>query len=423
MFPFVGKISLAVLSLFLIFLVLAANKLLPSFRYRIPLRKDDLEVFISSNQKEFSRKRKQLEKMINSMDNLTCQLLENRGADTDNKRSRSIKATKDCDFYIGIFGKKDSQLTREECKTALDNNKRCLIYIMDVKAELRDHSVNEFIERDLNDRISYHKFRNCKLLLEQIKRDVKVQMLQILRIGLEVTTQTKEEVKNKEREFTSNIYLSSSPSDKNNVMSLLESAKLDYNNGRYLAALTNTSAYVELMLRRNLTESKNKDFSKVPFHVLLRESLELLSQNMVTKLKVFWDIRDKSIRYGSIPSKKDVETLIELARIMEQTFLLRLESSPILTERDRRFIASRFMERLCELDYASISWDRSREFTIDEIWDNYLGGYNKEIVAPFVVFYFEKELGYVLQHPNKKVSITSTGKKHCKDEFVLPAGL
>ena len=108
---------------------------------------------------------------------------------------------------------------------------------------------------------------------------------------------------------------------------------------------------------------------------------------------------------------------------MKQTFLLRLESSPILTERDRRIIASRFMKRLCELDSNAISLDRSREFTIDQIWDNYLGAYNKEIVAPFVIFYFENELGYIHELPNNKITITSKGKNHCKEQFVLPAGL
>jgi hypothetical protein len=215
----------------------AANKLLSSFLYRIPLRKDDLEVFVSSNQREFSRKRKRLEKMVNSLDNITCHLLENRGADADDTRTRSLKAAKDCDFYIGIFGRRYSQLTQEECKSALDNNKRCLIYIMDVKAELRDHRVNEFIERELIHRISYHKFRSCKLLLEQIKKDLKSQMIQILRTGLEVITQTKKEVKNRERQFVASIYSSSSPSNKNNVLSLLETAKSDYNNEKYLPPL------------------------------------------------------------------------------------------------------------------------------------------------------------------------------------------
>ncbi len=80
------------------------------------MRKDDLEVFISSSQEEFSRKRKRLEEMINSMDYLTCQLLGNRGADTDDTRTRSVKAAKDCDFYVGIFGMRHSHITQEECK-------------------------------------------------------------------------------------------------------------------------------------------------------------------------------------------------------------------------------------------------------------------------------------------------------------------
>ena len=54
---------------------------------------------------------------------------------------------------------------------------------------------------------------------------------------------------------------------------------------------------------------------------------------MVTKLKAFWHMRKKVILYGSIPSKNGVKALIELAKIMEQTIQLRLESSSILTER------------------------------------------------------------------------------------------
>jgi hypothetical protein len=97
--------------------------------------------------------------------------------------------------------------------------------------------------------------------------------------------------------------------------------------------------------------------------------------------------------------------------------------SPILTGRDRQIIATRFMQRLCDLDSRAISLGQSGEFTIDEICDGYLGGYNKEIVAPFVIFYFENELGYIRQLTNKKVSMTSEGRNHCREEFVLPVGL
>lgn len=356
---------------------------------------------------------------------LSCELLENRGADTDNTTVRSVKAAKECDFYIGIFGKQYSLITQKECKTALDNNKRCLIYVLKVNEEKIDPRVRDFIKKELKHRISYYKFNSCKQLEEQIRNDLRTQMIQILRTGLQETAKTKEEVKNKEQEFKDNIYLSSSPSDKNTVLSLLERAKSDFRNKKYLDALINTSAYVEILLRRNLTESNHKDYSKVPFHILLRESIEqkLLSTNMQTKLKVFWNIRNKALHYGSTPSENDVKALIELANIMEKTFVHRLESSPILTERDRHIIATRFIQRLCDLDSHATSLGRSVEFTIYEIWDGYLGGYNKEIVAPFVIFYFENELGYIHQLTNKKVSLTSEGRNHCREEFVLPAGL
>jgi len=356
---------------------------------------------------------------------LSCRLLENRGADTDDTRTRSIKAAKECDFYIGIFGRKYSLITQEECKTALSKNKRCLIYILDTNTKTISPRVRDFIKKELEHRITYHKFRSCNQLEEQVRKDLEGQMFQVLRIGLEEITKTKEKLRNEEQISKDEVYSSSSPSDKNTVLSLLEQAKDDFREGRYLDGLIDTSTYIELLLRRHLTESNHKDYSKTPFHLLLRESIEqnLLSPNMRTKLKVFWNIRNKSLHYGSTPSKNDVKTLIELANNMEQTFLHRLESSPILTKMDRRIIATRFMHRLCELDSHATTLAQSREFTIDEIWDNYLGGFNKEIVAPFVIYYFENELGYITQHPNKKVSITIQGRNHCTGQFVLPAGL
>jgi hypothetical protein len=244
------------------------------------LRRHDLEVFISSKQDEFARKRKRLERIVNSMRYLTCQLLENRGADADDTRTRSVKAAKECDFYIGIFGKQHSLITQEECKTALDNNKRCLIYVLDANDKELDPCVRDFIKKELKHRISYYKFNSCKQLEEQIRKDLEVQMIQILRIGLQEIAKTKEKVKNEEQEFKDKIYLSSSPSDKNTVLSLLERAKSDFHNKKYLDALINTSTYIELLLRRNLTESNHKDYSKVPFHLLLREFIE---QNLLSR--------------------------------------------------------------------------------------------------------------------------------------------
>lgn len=94
-------------------------------------------------------------------------------------------------FLYRRLGNKYSKLAQEECKIALDDNKRCLIYIKDVKEELREHIVNEFIEKELKYRISYHKFRSRKQLLGQIRSDLKAQMTQILRAELEDVNQKK----------------------------------------------------------------------------------------------------------------------------------------------------------------------------------------------------------------------------------------
>jgi hypothetical protein len=190
---------------------------------------------------------------------LSCQLLENRGADADNTRTRSIKAAKDCDFYIGIFGRQCSMITQEECKTALNSNKRCLIYVLDTNDKKIHPLVREFIEKELKHRISYYKFCNCRQLEEQIRKDLKTQMIQVLRTGLLETAKTKEKLKKEEQITKDKVYSSSSASDKNTVLSLLQTTKTDFQDGNYLDALANTSSYVELLLRRLLTESTHKD--------------------------------------------------------------------------------------------------------------------------------------------------------------------
>jgi hypothetical protein len=240
---------------------------------------------------------------------------------------------------------------------------------------------------------------------------------------LEHTNSTKLRLKNDERELKSSIYSSPSPSSKEET-SFLQTAKLGYAKEDYLAALVSTSVYVEIIIRRALTQANNRDYSKTSYHILLREILEqnLLSENVVAQLK-FWDIRNKAVHGGLSPSKDDAKALMDIAHNLEQQFSRKLEASPILTERDRRIVATRFMEGLCELDSYVKRNGLSNQFTIDEIWDNNLGGFNKEIVGRFTISYFQHELKYIEQYPNGKISLTHKGVTHCGETISLPAGI
>jgi HEPN domain-containing protein len=386
---------------------------------------EDLDVFISSHQIEFDKKRKRLEKRINNMPYLSCELLEKRGADSDNPEASSINAARRCDFYIGIFGKEFSSLTQKECIIALEQRKRNLIYVKLTREAARDSRVTDFIEKELKHRVKFHRFRSCKSLEDQIEKDLRRQILRILRTGLEVMAERKEVIGNKEQELRNSVYLSSSPSDNRETSSMIAKAKQKYESGDYFTALINTSTYIELLLRRVLTEVNGRDNSRIPFYALLREvsEHEYLSKDIIARLKDFWPVRNKALHEGLIPSKNDVKELIELANLLDQSLSFKLQNSPILTERDRRIIATRFMERLCELDLQARQNSLPNKFSINDIWKNNLEAFNQDIVGQYTVSFLKNYLKFIDQDSLGKISLTKDGSKHCGEEFLLPAGI
>jgi HEPN domain-containing protein len=334
---------------------------------------------------------------------------------------------KNCEIYIGIFGKEYSLLAQRECIAALDHRKRYLVYIMDLKTTDRDPRVTDFIESTLKIRLTYAKFQNCKKLEEQIQKDLNRLMLKLLREGYAVTTRRKREIKSGEQKLKDKVYSSPSPSDNKETSSILDKARFSYESGQYFAALINTSAYVELLLRRVLTEANKKDYSKAPLHVLLSDAVRqnLLGKNAVTSLKDFWPVRNKAVHEGLMPSRSDTENLLEVANFLEKEFSSKLENSPILTERDRRLIATRFLKKLCELDNHARQNSLPPKFSMDQIWRSNLGGFNIEIVGQFTVTYLRDKLKFINQDSQQNIFLTKKGAEHCgKDiDIILPPGI
>jgi hypothetical protein len=78
------------------------------------LAKEALEVFLSSDQKEFSKLRGHVSNEICSIPFLSCTPLEETGADPSSVLEASLKAVRESDVYLGVFGREYSETTIKE---------------------------------------------------------------------------------------------------------------------------------------------------------------------------------------------------------------------------------------------------------------------------------------------------------------------
>lgn len=270
-----------------------------------------LQVFVSSDQLEFQRKRKRLEALINKDKYLECKLLENRGADTVDKKTRSIQAVKKCDFYIGIFGKNYSELAADECIEALNENKRNLIYLLDVKEENREPLLRDFIKNVLTDRITYHRFKKCKKLEEQIEEDLQSQMEIILRTGLDVLGQIKSELIRNENSIKQEL---SKIGTGKEFTYLRNKIRSNFQNQDNLSLFVSLWVLVEKTVRRSLTKLTGKNYDRSPFYKVLREAKTkgLIEPDLIPSLEDFRVIRNRALHEGLIPSNVELKQLLRI---------------------------------------------------------------------------------------------------------------
>lgn len=248
--------------------------------------------------------------MINDMPYLKCELLEDRGADASDVKTSSIDAAKECDIYIGIFGKEYSEITIEECRTALDNNKRFLNYVQQTKN--RNAQLEEFIEKELKRRAKFHRFNKCSVLEEQIKKDLERQMAKILRAGLSALSQTKREAEVIQNDVRKQVRETAPEESRKDLINL---AQTDYSRGNYLSSLITAFTFLETTLRNRLSRISGKELRAVPLHKLIANAadLKLLDQDTMIQLRIVQDIRNIAIHGGFIPSKEDVKRILSVA--------------------------------------------------------------------------------------------------------------
>ena len=275
------------------------------------MTKKELDVFLSSDQKEFARLRNLLSKKTCSIPFLACTPLENRGADPTNVVESSLKAVRDSDIYVGVFGRKYSETTIREYKEAVNCRKPCLTYVK--KVNKRETKLSEFVEDHLKNEFHYFEFRANKDLIAQVDIDLRRFIFETLRIGLEERAKKKEETRSIEEKALSVISkgVPSTPLPKDPLMA----AESAFRKGNYLECLILTSVTIEkglqkMFLARGLPPDKTWSLGEL---IQLTRKAQLLSAEDLKSLRIISIYRNAAVHLGDTPSKEKTRWILETA--------------------------------------------------------------------------------------------------------------
>jgi hypothetical protein len=219
--------------------------------------KRSLEIFLSSDQEEFRRQRRELSRRISSLPFLVCTPLETRGAAAENVIAASLRAVRDSDIYLGVFGAKYSDTTAREYREALRTRKPCYNYVKKVRR--RDRELKNFVQSEIKGQFKYHEFSRNTELYSQVVKDLEEFLFRLLREGLETIQASKLKVTRIETQVRPLTPVSRavrkrramrSPSAKPNL--LLSRAQYLYARNRLLEATVLLTAAVETALRWKL---------------------------------------------------------------------------------------------------------------------------------------------------------------------------
>jgi len=269
--------------------------------------KEELDVFLSSDQDEFAKLRNLLSKKICSIPFLICAPLESRGADSTNVVESSLKAVRDSDIYVGIFGQDYSEITIKEYKEAVKCRKPCLNYVKKVKQ--RDDKLLEFIDDDLTNEFKYFEFRINKELIMQIDTDLKRFILETLKIGLEERTRTKQETKaliEKEEKVEPKVFESKYT---------LQNAESLFKLGNYLECLIMTTITLELSLRKILkTRNINAEGKSLGELIKMAGEIQIINAQQVNALREVSYFRNKAVHLGEVQNEATTRRVLEITK-------------------------------------------------------------------------------------------------------------
>lgn len=274
--------------------------------------KKKFEVFISSKQDEFKRKRKEVAKLISKHPYLESTLLEQKGANTENPIDASVKAVGESDIYIGIFGEKYSEITVKEYREAVKRRIPALLYLKKIKK--REPELEDFLENEVKSNFVFHEFSGNKKLLQQIEDDLNDFIFDLLQEGLELYKKRKEKVgyatEDTNKKVT-NILKKKETVTYNNFISKLLT-KQDY-----LSVVLGTSISIERLAEEVLAKlwDIETDLQK-PLGWVLHRLLDssLINESELRKVNEIQYIRTDAVHRGRKISKKDADVVFRFGR-------------------------------------------------------------------------------------------------------------
>jgi hypothetical protein len=270
--------------------------------------KKELDVFLSSDQKEFSRLRNALALKLCAMPFLTCTPLENQGADPLNVLEASLRAVEKSDIYIGIFGRNYSHTAIEEYQRAVECRLPCFIYVK--MARRRDPKISEFIEDVLKNQFHFHAFHHSVDLEMQLESDIRRFILDTIIFGLEARRKKKEEA----RDLIAK--------EEKNQTRTIESKKLTrevenfLKQGDDINSLIDTSVALQKRLQIELEKKGVLVHPSISFGDLVRivEKAQILELQDIAALRSISYHRNLLIHQGEIPNSTDMEWILHKSK-------------------------------------------------------------------------------------------------------------
>ncbi|GFN40006.1 MAG: hypothetical protein YK1309IOTA_1090009 [Marine Group I thaumarchaeote] len=271
------------------------------------------EVFISSKQDEFKRKRKEVAKLINNHRYLEATPLEQRGAVAEDPSNASVKAVRKSGIYLGIFGEKYSEITAREYREAVKKRIPCLVYIK--KTKQIEQKLLEFLKDEVKSNFKYYEFSTNKKLLKQIEDDLDEFIFELLENGLEQYKKRKKKVIQTSEETSKKV---NKIVKKKEVASQLEDFfNKYYTKQDYIRFALGISSSIETLAKVSLEKLGYRGTElKKPLGWILHRLLttRLINESDIEKINQIQYIRNDVVHRGRTVSKSDAIAISLLAK-------------------------------------------------------------------------------------------------------------
>ena len=269
--------------------------------------KKELDVFLSSDQKEFAKLRNALAKIICNIPFLACTSLENRGADPTDVVEASIKAVEKSDLYVGIFGRQYSQTTIQEYLKAVECKLPCFTYVK--TARQRDPQLSEFINDVLKNQFHFFEFHHSADVESQLDSDLRRFILETIILGLEERTKKKGQATaliSKEKKAAQQAIKKRDP---------LTAAKEAFQQNRFLECTLIASAIIETKLRNYLRErgAPNSSIQSLEQEISSITQLEVLTPDQINTLRRVSILRNNAVHMGYEVDKNTARCILDLS--------------------------------------------------------------------------------------------------------------